>query len=229
MSKNSINNILDHHRNNIFLALLIISGESLVLIAIRFFMAAPSRAYLFLVWNLFLAWIPYIIGLLLLINRRHFSSIFALLPIVLLWLLFFPNAPYIATDFFHFDQKPHIPVWFDLIMLFSFAWSGLLLGLISLRDVHFVITQKTNRMVGWFFVAMSIFFGAVGVYMGRYLRWNTWDVFIDPVALLNDLVTRFIYPTQDWRAWGVTAAFSLFLGASYIALLLFMKHQPADN
>lgn len=228
MFKNPVNTILKHHRDNILWALLIISAESLVLITIRFFMATPSRAYIFLAWNLLLAWIPYLIGLWLLVYYRRLTS-WILSPIVLLWLLFFPNAPYIATDFFHFEQKPHVPIWFDLIMLFSFAWSGLLLGLVSLRDVHIVIAQKTNQFFGWLFVVVAIFFGAVGVYMGRYLRWNTWDVFIDPAQLLNDLMLRFVYPSQDWRAWGVTLAFSLFLGTAYVTLLLLMKNHPADD
>lgn len=229
MFKNPVHAIMAHHQKNILLALLVISSTSLILIAIRLFLAAPSRAYAFLVWNLFLAWIPYVIGLLLLSYHRHITSRWALSAIVLLWILFFPNAPYIATDFFHFDQKPHIPVWFDLIMLFSFAWSGLLLGLLSLRDVQTVIVQKTNHFIGWFFVVMAILFGAVGVYMGRYLRWNSWDVFIDPFELANDLVIRFMYPSQDWRAWGLTTAFSFFLGAAYATLLLLMRNQSDES
>jgi uncharacterized membrane protein len=211
------------------LAMLIVSAQSLALIAVRLVMAEPSRAYFFLAWNLLLAWIPYILGLLLFANKQNFISYRTLLPIILLWLLFFPNAPYIVTDFFHFNQKPNVSVWFDLLMLISFAWSGLLLGLVSLRDVHVVITQKTNRTLGWLFAGTSILCGAVGVYMGRYLRWNTWDLFIDPIAFLNDLVTHFIYPTQDSRAWGLTVTFSLFLCASYLAFLLLMRHQPTDS
>lgn len=114
-------------------------------------------------------------------------------------------------------------------MLFSFAWSGLLLGLVSLRDVHIVIAQKTNHFLGWLFVVMAILFGAMGVYMGRYLRWNSWDVFIDPIELLHDLTARFMYPSQDWRAWGLTVAFSFFLGAAYVTLLLLMKNQPRES
>lgn len=229
MFKNLAHTIATHHRSNTLLALLVISSASLILIGVRLFLAAPSRAYAFLVWNLFLAWIPYVIGLCLLIYHPRITSRWMLLVIVLLWILFFPNAPYIATDFFHFDQKPHIPVWFDLIMLFSFAWSGLLLGLLSLRDVQTVIAEKTNHFLGWLFVMLAILFGAVGVYMGRYLRWNSWDVFIDPIELVNDLVTRFMYPSQDWRVWGLTVAFSFFLGAAYATLLLLMKNQPNES
>lgn len=217
-----LNTIRTHHRAKVLLALIVVSSASIVLIMIRCWFAAPSKAYTFLLWNLFLAWIPYLIGLGLFIYRQRIS-VWLMWILVLLWLLFFPNAPYIATDFFHFDQKPRIPVWFDLVMLFSFAWSGLLLGLISLRDVHMVVADKMGCVGGRLFALGAILFGALGVYMGRYLRWNSWDVFIDPLALLNDVLTRLVYPTQDWRAWGLTLVFSFFLGAAYTTLWLLMK------
>jgi uncharacterized membrane protein len=227
MFKKIIDTLKHQRRASNVLALLLISGTSLVLIAIRFYFAMPSRAYVFLVWNLFLAWIPYLIGLLLLLYRQQIKAAWQLWIVVGGWLLFFPNAPYIATDFFHFGQKPYIPVWFDLIMLFSFAWSGLLLTLLSLRDVHTVIAQRYGCGWGRLFAAGAIGFGALGVYTGRYLRWNSWDVFIDPAELLSDVTHRLIYPSQDWRAWGLTLAFSFFLGSAYTTLLLLTEDPSA--
>lgn len=94
-----------------------------------------SATFMFLVWNLFLAWIPYLLSL----SLSQFSKFKRAIPLLAIWLVFLPNAPYLVTDLLHVRHHPPVPYWYDTVMLFSFAWTGLLLGFISMMDVqHFL-------------------------------------------------------------------------------------------
>lgn len=140
--------------------------------------------FLFLVWNLFLAWIPYALST----RLKAFSGKKQIwsLSILSLWLLFYPNAPYIVTDLIHLRPRPPYPVWYDLSVLFSFAVTGLLLGAYSLINVQHWLSglwPKMARALPW----VAIPLGSTGVYLGRFLRWNSWDVFTRPLYLMDDL------------------------------------------
>src|SRR5262249_40204331 len=126
----------------------------------------------FLLWNLFLAWIPLLLALALydLYRRGSRSTLFA--PIGALWLLFLPNAPYIVTDFIHLDALRRTPLWLDGITLSAFAWTGILLGFVSLYLVHAVVRHRFGARVGWEAVLVALALTSAGVYLGRVLRWN---------------------------------------------------------
>jgi uncharacterized membrane protein len=205
------------------LAFSLLTFSSLVFIGVRV-LFAPNKAYVFLIWNLFLAWLPYLIGIGILIFEDRLKPRLWFLLILFFWILFFPNAPYIATDFFHFEKKPGVPVWFDLVMLFLFGLTGLLLGLMSLMDVQAIINRRRGCVASWIFALFVLFFGGFGVYVGRYLRWNSWDIFIDPDGMFKDILFRFTSPFHELRAVGVTLIFSFFLMTVYVALKLLVSN-----
>ena len=177
--------------------------------------------YGFLIWNLFLAWIPFMIAYFtytLTLNRKW---IYVIIPIAaFLWLIFFPNAPYILTDFQHLAYGSNdLPVWYDVMMLIWFAFTGLLLGVVSLFLMQEIIRREFGRWVGWTFVGLVTSLTSAGVYVGRFLRWNSWDILRNPVALASYTFERVQNPSlQAIGFTGLFAAFFLFL---YITLYTF--------
>ena len=177
--------------------------------------------YGFLIWNLFLAWIPFIIAYFtytLTLNRKW---IYVVIPIAaFLWLIFFPNAPYILTDFQHLAYPSNdLPVWYDVMMLIWFAFTGLLLGMVSLFLMQEIIRREFGRWAGWTFVALVTSLTSTGVYVGRFLRWNSWDILRNPIGLAAYTFERIQNPSlQAIGFTGLFAAFFLFL---YITLYTF--------
>lgn len=203
--------------------ILLLSSAFCVLLTIFRVQWSSGLGYIFLVWNLFLAWIPFFISSFLIKTSRQGFPLF--LPLLLLpaWLLFFPNAPYILTDLFHLRHKSQIPVWFDLMLILSFAWNGLMIGFLSLLDVQQFIREKFSNTVGWVFVITALIASSYGVYLGRFERWNSWDVLANPVYLLKDILGTFTHE----RTFGVTFLLSAFLIAGYLTLfnLIHAKKQ----
>lgn len=178
-----------------------------------FFQNEPT--FFFLIWNLFLAWIPF--GLAMLVNKlttqgNHRLFIF---PIIGAWLLFFPNAPYLLTDLLHLRPRSPIPYWYDVMMFTSFAWTGLLLGLISLYSIHRFFKQYLPKLLEHGLIILLIFLCSLGIYIGRFLRWNSWDIIYQPKGLLTDLHNIFFYPTELFPELGITLLFFCFLYPLY--------------
>lgn len=175
---------------------------------------SSTFTYAFLVWNIFLACIPFVISTCIVLLEKDLSKL-GLFGLIVVWLLFFPNAPYIVTDLFHLDQRPKVPIWFDLMLIVSFLWNGLILTFLSLADVHQVVNRRYSKFTGWAFTLACIFLTGFGVYIGRYLRWNTWDVLTNPLTLATDLAHRVVYPGAHPKTWAFTVVFSTFLFLSY--------------
>jgi len=177
--------------------------------------------YGFLIWNLFLAWIPFMIAYFtytLTLNRKW---IYVIIPIAaFLWLIFFPNAPYILTDFQHLAYGSNdLPVWYDVMMLIWFAFTGLLLGMVSLFLMQEIIRREFGRWVGWAFVALVTGLSSAGIYMGRFLRWNSWDILRNPAGLALYTFERMLDPSL--QAIGFTTLFAAFFLFLYITLYTF--------
>jgi uncharacterized membrane protein len=177
-----------------------------------------SLLYVSLIWNLLLAWIPYGISLVVIHKKRWFSSPAFFYTATLLWLLFFPNAPYIITDLFHLEQKPVIPLWFDLLLIFSFAWNGLILGYLSLMTMENEMKQRLGIRISQLFVIVVIALGAYGVFLGRYLRWNSWDLFTNPFYLVWYMLRMIRHPLHFPGVWGMTLLLSTLTGLMYLTL-----------
>lgn len=171
-----------------------------------------------LVWNLFLAWVPYAIALLVSNQKKMFSSAILFYPAVLVWILFFPNAPYIITDLFHLKQKSSVPQWFDLLLIFSFSWNGLILGYLSLIKMEKEIKQRLGFRLSQLFVVGVIALSAYGVFLGRYLRWNSWDIFTDPFYLVWNMLHMVRHPFHFPGVWGMTLLLAILTGLMYLTL-----------
>ena len=144
----------------------------------------------YLSWNLLLAFIPYLIAIYLAqtIKRKGKTWKWTRGLLVFLWLIFFPNCIYLITDFVHLYQQTYLPVWFDIAEIFSFTFIGFLLGFLSLYKIEKIITKKFNSKYSIAFIITSIFLADIGVYMGRNLRWNSWDLFVHPWQIITNVI-----------------------------------------
>lgn len=196
-----------------YILLAALSFFSLSLLALRV-IATHSPMYLFLVWNLMLAMIPWLMTTWTGFHTKKMSGPARLVGTVL-WILFFPNSPYILTDLFHLHKPGDMPLWFDLIMILSFATTALVFGLWSL---HALETALRNTYKSWqveIFIVCMLFASGFGVYLGRYLRFNSWDLFSMPGSLLSEISHRFTSPSAHPRTWGMTLVLGIFLNLIY--------------
>ncbi len=138
----------------------------------------------FLIWNLFLAYVPYFISSTL-EKRMYKSSKLMLINLLFIWLLFLPNAPYIITDFIHLHHTTDNLVWLDIVILFTFSSTGILLSIASLAQIHKIITQKWKSKFAKYFSISATFLFGFGIYLGRFLRLNSWDVLTSPLMVLK--------------------------------------------
>ena len=217
-------------RFNETLLLFLFSSFCLVLSIVRVAMSA-TPTFLFLNWNLFLAFIPWAASSILIIYPKLQEKKLAVLALLGAWLLFFPNAPYILTDLFHLRHDfLTMPLWFDLLLILSFAWVGLMFGFMSLWDIEkilkrYLVKSRLKGLLSYrlsipLFSSLLLFIGSFGIYLGRYLRWNSWDIIAEPFALIYDIGDRFINPFEHPRTWGVTLFMGLFLNLVYWSLRL---------
>lgn len=185
--------------------------------------------FLFLNWNLFLAIVPYLLTASISSQKRGRIQRLKIIGVSMVWLLFFPNAPYILTDLFHLRIETSVPKWFDLILIISFAWTGLLFGFLSLMKIEKLYTNFfTKRQVEWLSSSI-LFLASFGVYLGRYLRWNSWDVINNPSSLLFDISDRVINPFEHPRTWGVTILFGILLNIIYWTIKLLRKQRTVEK
>ncbi|MEM1055700.1 MAG: DUF1361 domain-containing protein [Bacteroidota bacterium] len=188
-----------------------------------------SPAFVFLGWNLILALIP--LGASSLLSRldRARAPRLGLLAVGAVWLLFLPNAPYILTDLFHLRERPPVPMWFDLALLLSFAGTGLLAGYLSLTEVHRVVARRIGPRVAWGGAVAVHFLSAFGIYLGRYLRYNSWEILTAPERLLADAIAPVLDPMAHPRAVAVTAVFGGLLTLGYLAMHAVAEHTRSPS
>ena len=201
----------------------LLAGASIVCVAMFRFRASLSGSthYAFLIWNLFLAWIPFGIAYVTYITSISRRWLYLLIPVsAFLWLIFFPNAPYILTDFQHLSYGGNeVPVWYDVILLIWFSFTGLFLGMVSLFLMQEIIRREFGRWFGWGFVVLVAVLTTVGIYMGRFLRWNSWDILGNPGGLAQFTLYYLINPTpRSLIFFSLFAPFFLFV---YLLLYAF--------
>jgi len=174
--------------------------------------------YFFLIWNLFLAFVPYAISNWLFGNLAVMQNKWKLALSLAVWLLFIPNSFYILTDLFHLDRFTAAPKWFDLLMLLSFAWNGLLLGVVSLRRIELLMYTLRGRSFSLFIVFAVMFLNAFGIYIGRFLRYNSWDVIAQPFALFGEMFELLLHPLSNTMEWGMISSYAVFMTLIYITI-----------
>lgn len=173
--------------------LLIISIVASILIIIKGGIFSKT-SIIYLIWNLFLAWIPYIISSYL-VSKDTTTNIFV--PLFIIWLIFFPNTVYIVTDMVHITLSQKNMLWYDSLIFFFFAWIGLLLGMISLFQIHEYINDHLKQKNSELIIVGVCILSSLGIYLGRFKRLNSWDIFIHPIRILfnfNKIFTDKIAP-----------------------------------
>ena len=203
-----------YNRLNLTLLLALMSFSSFLLSLFRVYLTS-SALFLFLNWNLFLAFIPWLFTTIIIIKPNLQKKKLVLFGLLFLWTLFFPNALYILTDLFHLRINSLMPIWFDLVLILSFAWTGLLFGFRSLLDIERLLTQYTNRKIISFISVFLLFVASFGIYIGRYLRWTSWDLIISPFSSFHDISDRIINPFSHPGTWGMTILMGLLLNMFY--------------
>jgi uncharacterized membrane protein len=187
-----------------------------------------SWTYRFLVWNLFLAWVPYVFSLWIAYQhqRRPERWWYLIVPLGL-WLIFFPNAPYILTDLWHLQTRPPVPVWYDLGMFIAFAWTGCFLAIVSLRVMQTLVKSLMGWLASWIFVIAISGLSGLGIYIGRFLRWNSWDLLLRPGSILDNVTTRLIHPRSHLQMYGFTLLFTAVLLVCYLTFTSLQRNESS--
>src|SRR5688572_14018461 len=193
--------------------LMVSCAFSCLLLCVRIFITG-DLTYLFLVWNLFLAFFAL---------RKMERAI-----VLFVWLLFIPNSFYILTDLFHLDKFDSAPKWFDLLLIFSFAWNGIVLGIVSIRRTEIILERITGRSFSLFIIFIVMWLNAFGIYIGRYLRFNSWDILTQPFSLFKEMFEVLFHPLRNKMEWGMIAVYAVFMTVLYITIKKLAEnfHKP---
>jgi uncharacterized membrane protein len=174
-----------------------------------------SFFFLFLIWNVFLAIIPYTLTIYL--STKPNLSKLKLGFWFLVWLVFLPNAPYIVTDLIHIRIGNNAFLWLDILVILSFAMTGLLLFYLSILDMQKLVVSKFKRIPIVTSTILILFLCGFGVYLGRFLRYNSWEIISNPQILISDVFNIFFSPFHNSEAWLFTLGFGGFLVVGYWA------------
>ncbi|NID12769.1 DUF1361 domain-containing protein [Fibrivirga algicola] len=212
------------------IALTLLTGTCFVLATARGLLTGNWWFFIFLVWNLFLAWFP--LGVMLVLRDLRQSGILGRGPrngliswaMVGGWLLFMPNAPYIITDLFHLRMTDGNLVWFDTLMIFVGALSGLLAGLYSTLLAHRTIRSLAGPLSAWAFIMACQGLAGFGIYLGRYIRWNSWSIITQPMILTRSLWTSL----HDPLAQKVVLTYGFGLATLYVAFYIYVEKEVSS-
>lgn len=138
--------------------------------------------------------------------------------IALIWLAFFPNAPYLVTDFLHWERDTSVIWWYELALIVLFAWTGCVLAAVSLRMMHGWVRDWAGRAAGAMFVLGVIGLSGVGVYLGRFHRFNSWDLVTRPGTLWGQVADGLADPLHHGRAFLVSLLFALVMLVCYVSM-----------
>ena len=172
-----------------------------------------------LVWNLFLAWIPFMLAYFAHLVSWRKTSLYLVIPVIaFLWLIFFPNAPYMLTDLQDLARRSFdAPLWYDVIIVVWASWTGMLLGVISLYLMQDIIIRTFGRVTGWIFVFVISALSSFGIYIGRFVRLNSWDILQNPTEVAQEIRGLVIDPSRRLAAF--TILYTIFF--LFVFLLLY--------
>lgn len=177
-----------------------------------------SFFYLFLAWNLFLAFIPYTITFVLGSKKKWQRSWWILIPVFGIWLLFLPNTPYLISDLQHLRHATYEMLWYDAMLLFVFASYGLYIMTLTIREMRHILSHKIDKKwLGLLCISIFLLCG-FGIYLGRFLRWNSWDILQNPTALFEDITIRIRHPFTYSKTWIVTLGYASITCLFYYAM-----------
>ncbi|HSB01827.1 MAG TPA: DUF1361 domain-containing protein [Anaerolineales bacterium] len=203
---------------SVFVLLNIACAVVVGLVLARVAYSASSR-HTGLIWNLFLAWIPFMLSYFAHAISWRRATLYLIIPsIAFLWLIFFPNAPYMLTDLQDLARRAYgAPLWYDVIIVVWSSWTGMLLGVISLYLMQDIVIRQFGRVAGWLFVFVVSALSSFGIYIGRFVRLNSWNILQDPAETTQEILGLIIDPSRRLAAFTLLYTF-FFL---FIFLLLY--------
>lgn len=210
-------------------ALMLSNILSVWLLVLRF-LSTDSFEYWYFVWNLFLAWVP--VGFAVWLTRRLKTEKWATLRngiLTLAWLLFLPNSFYLVTDLIHLKQTYEIDYLFDIVMFGHFIMNAYIAGFIAVYMVHRHIERVLGTLRGLLVVLVVFVLSGYAIYLGRVLRWNSWDVLINPAALLFDVSEGVVNPVTAAHIVFITSLFTLLVGSLYAIVWTAIRFLVPDE
>lgn len=201
--------------NKIYRAIGFSSAVSIGLLFTRM-VSFQDLDYWYLAWNLFLAWIPLFFAILIVANlKKHLWLSWQCLLLTVLWLTFLPNSFYIATDFIHLQEAGASTLLYDVVLLLSFTLNGFMLGYLSVVALHDQLLKRINRRYANYLIGIVFLLCSFAIYLGRYLRWNTWDILLNPAGILFDVSDRLINPSAYEQTFTTTIIFFVLISTFY--------------
>lgn len=190
---------------------------------------SETADHLGLIWNLFLAWIPFMLAYFAHAISWRRVWLYFIIPIVaLLWLIFFPNAPYMLTDLQDLTRKTTAaPLWYDVLIVVWCTWTGMLLGVISLYMMQDIVHRTFSRAAGWIFVLIISGLSSFGIYIGRFVRLNSWNILLDPAETAMEILGVVIDPSMRLAAF--TILYTFFFLFVYLLLYSFSHLLQEQN
>lgn len=189
-----------------------------------------AGSFWFLNWNLLLSWLPLLFALLLINFIKHKPWIsWQAGWFTFLWLVFLPNSFYIISDFVHLRGLESSSELFLVVLLFSFAFNGLILGFTSLYLVHKELAKRLKPQLVYAIVTATLLACSFAVYLGRFLRWSTWDIVGNPIGIIYDVSDRFINPSAYGQTFQTTILFFILLASMYFVLWNMLKAARAHK
>ena len=191
--------------------------------------ANRSLAFGFMLYNLFLAWVPFVtVAFLLKALRTNLWSSRWPLALTLLWLIFLPNSFYMISDFVHIQDVADRNLLYDVVMFTSCIFTAAALGFSSLYMVHAELSRRMSLRSSSVLIGIILTLCSFGIYLGRNLRWNSWDVLVNPAGILFDVSDHIIHPLQHGAMFTTTLSFLVLLGSMYMAGWQFAEaiHRP---
>jgi uncharacterized membrane protein len=227
---NKFRNFFIRNRHNIAVfTLLNLACAMCIFLVIARVAYSDSGRHLGLIWNLFLAWIPFILAYIAHSVSWRRIWVYLIVPFVaFLWLIFFPNAPYMLTDLQDLARiTSGAPLWYDVIIVVWCSWTAMLLGIVSLYLMQDIIIRYFNRWLGWVFIFITSALSSFGIYIGRFVRLNSWDILQDPGETAQVILGLVIDPSRRLAAF--TLNYTVFFLFVYLLLYSFSHMLQEHN
>ena len=166
-----------------------------------------SYRYFFIGWNIFLALIPFAVAAVL---QKHTYKLPGMKSVALLmvWLFFLPNSFYIITDLIHLGSSTGHLLWYDAAFLFSASMVGVVCGLLSVMRVEKYLQGIIGRSKAMVISVLVMILSGFGIYLGRFDRFNSWDIVLDPAEVFTTVIGYIKNPVVNIRVWGISFVFA---------------------
>lgn len=221
--------VLSPNYQRVFYALVASNGVTLLLFMLRSAESQTDR-YWFLLWNLFLAWIPLVLAWFL-TQRLRTSSWLSWQNIIIstLWLGFLPNSFYLVSDLIHLHPTGEVSLLYDIVMFCSFIFNAYIIGFMSIYLIHCHLIKRVSTKSASVIIAGVLLACSFAIYLGRSLRWNSWDVLVNPAGLIFDVSDRVVNPVAHTQSFVTTAIFFLLLASTYTVIWELAQTLRAGN